>query len=184
MARRKNTDFSKKRNRTGERGFTLIEVLLATAILLVGVVSVAQLVPISIRSNFNNRYDSSAVVIAQRELDQMVYQGLQSTAFTDADGRACNLGSITTSNVVYGNPVIMVGTQVAIDFNAAAVAGYNFTFTDPNDAIGIPYEVRWSVISNVSGTKVVSKRYILGVWKREPGRLMGPVTLDVWVQSQ
>jgi prepilin-type N-terminal cleavage/methylation domain-containing protein len=184
MANRNNMNFSEELMRTGEHGFTLIELLIATAVLLVGVVGVAQLVPLSVRSNFNNRYDTAAVVIAQRELDQMVYQGLQSTTFTDADGRVCNLGSITTSNVVNGNPVIMVGNQVAVNFNAAAVAGYNYTFTDPNDAIGIPYEVRWAVISNVVVTKVVSKRYILGAWKREPGRLMGPVTLDVWVQSQ
>jgi prepilin-type N-terminal cleavage/methylation domain-containing protein len=176
--------FPKERNRTGEHGFTLLELLIATAVLLVGVVGVAQMVPVSVRSNSNNRYDTSAVVIAQRELDQMVYQPLQNTTFTDADGRLCNLGSITTSNVVTGNPVIMIGNQVAIDFTAAAVPGYNLTYTDPNEAIGIPYEVRWAVISNVSGTTVVSKRFILGAWKRDPRRLMGPVTLDVWLQAQ
>jgi prepilin-type N-terminal cleavage/methylation domain-containing protein len=184
MAKQEKICSRKERNGTGQNGFTFTEVLVAVAVLLVGVVGVAQMVPRAVRTNYNNRYDTSAVVIGQRELDQMVYQSLQSTTFTDADGRVCNLGSITTSNVVTGNPVITVSNRAVIDFTAAAVAGYNYTYTDPNEAIPIAYEVRWAVVSNVVGTTVISKRFLLGIWKRDPSRLMGPVTLDVWVQSQ
>ena len=40
-------------------------------LLLVGLVAVAQLVPASILMNYRNRTDSSALVFAQRQLDQM-----------------------------------------------------------------------------------------------------------------
>ena len=59
----------KNRKSTGRRGgFTLVEVLLATVVLLVGVVAVAQLVPISLTVNSANRGDSTALVIEQRVL--------------------------------------------------------------------------------------------------------------------
>ena len=63
----------KNRKSTGRRGgFTLVEVLLATVVLLVGVVAVAQLVPISLTVNSANRGDSTALVIEQRVLEQML----------------------------------------------------------------------------------------------------------------
>jgi prepilin-type N-terminal cleavage/methylation domain-containing protein len=53
---------------SGQSGFTLMEVLVATVILLVGMVAVAQLVPISLTINSGNRTGSTALVIEQRIL--------------------------------------------------------------------------------------------------------------------
>jgi len=47
-------------SRNAERGFTLTEMLIATAIILVGLVAVAQLVPASALLNANNRSDGTA----------------------------------------------------------------------------------------------------------------------------
>ncbi len=55
------------RNRAAA-GFTMIELLIAIVILLVGVVAVAQLVPNAIRSDFRNRYDSTALILAQQQM--------------------------------------------------------------------------------------------------------------------
>jgi len=63
------------RNRAAA-GFTMIELLIAIVILLVGVVAVAQLVPNAIRSDFRNRYDSTALILAQQQMEQMVEQNL------------------------------------------------------------------------------------------------------------
>ncbi|MGB7028961.1 MAG: prepilin-type N-terminal cleavage/methylation domain-containing protein, partial [Candidatus Acidiferrum sp.] len=64
------------RKRNCQLGFTFVEVLMAIVILLVGIVAVAQLVPASISSNSTNRNDSSALVFAQREMDQFLRQPL------------------------------------------------------------------------------------------------------------
>jgi len=66
--------YSSKRLRDGQRGFSILEMMLATIILLVGLVAIAQLVPASILMNYRNRTDSSALVFAQREMDQMLDQ--------------------------------------------------------------------------------------------------------------
>ena len=63
-----------------------MEMLLATLILLVGLVAIAQLVPATILLNFRNRTDSSALVFAQRELDQMLAQPLTAAVFSDSLG--------------------------------------------------------------------------------------------------
>src|SRR5580700_1239130 len=102
-----------KRIREGQEGFSLLEMMLATVILLVGLVAVAQLVPASILLNYRNRNDSTAMVFAQRELDQMLDQPLNSNSFSDALGNACQLGNSasptsTTPAVFFGSPVLVV----------------------------------------------------------------------------
>ena len=164
-----------------QRGFTLIELMIAMAILMFGIVAVAQMIPLSIQSNMRNRYDSTAVVLAERLLNQMINQPLTATQFTDVDGRVIQLGSVVATGLV-GTPIQIVGTTVRVSFAGGATANYGFTYADPNAAIAIPYEVRWTVISNVEGATVVSKRFLVGVWKRDPRGVTVPVTVEATVQ--
>lgn len=169
-----------------QRGFTLIEMAIATLLLLVGLVAVAQLVPAAIRLNTANRYDSTALVIAQRELEGMLNQPLSATAFTDPQGllcpagNTCNLGDPANPNQVVGSPVVMVNSRPMIDFAAATVANYNFSFTDPNDPSGVSYDVRWAVITFTNG---MGKRFIVGVRRRGGNSPFQAVTLDTMVEK-
>jgi len=173
--------------RRGQRGFTLVEVLMAIVILLVGVVAVAQLVPASVGSNSTNRNDSSALVFAQREMDQFLAQPLNLAtnppAFIDAEGFSCNLGDPTQPNVRVGSPVAVIYNQVVVDFTASPVAGYNFTYHDPNDPGEVVYDVRWAVITSTNNGLVTSKRFILGVRKKGGNGIYQPVTLDTMLEK-
>lgn len=170
--------------RRGQSGFTLIEVLMAIVILLVGIVAVAQLVPASIGTNSANRNDSSALVFAQREMDQFLSQPLNATPslFTNEEGFACSLGDSTQPNVVVGSPVVTFYNQLVIDFSAAPVANYSFTYQDPNDPAGVVYDVRWAVIASTNNGLITSKRFILGAKKRGGNGIYRPVTLDTMLE--
>ena len=174
--------FTKRHRR--ERGFSILEMMLATVILLVGLVAVAQLVPATILLNYRNRTDSSATVFAQRELDQMLAQPLISNSFTDSQGFSCNLGNSASPNVVLGNPVVVINNQALINFNGAPVANYSFTYRDPTDPSDTSYDVRWAVILTGNGTGTVySTRFILCVRHQGGSGYFQPVTLDAMVQK-
>jgi prepilin-type N-terminal cleavage/methylation domain-containing protein len=184
--RRKST-----RGCRNQRGFTLIEVLIAIVILLFGIVAVAQLVPASIGSNSANRNDSSALVFAQRQMDLFLSQPLNMSisppAFTetiDAQTFTCYLGDPTQNNVVVGSPIVQFYNQVVIDFSVPQVANYSFNYQDPNDPFGLIYDVRWAVITttNSSGT-ANSKRFVLGARKRGGNGIYNPVTLDTVLEK-
>jgi hypothetical protein len=71
-----------------------------------------------------------------------------------------------------------------IDFAAPLVAGYNFTYTDPNDPFSAPYDVRWAVVTIVNAQQVVTgKRIIVGVFRRGMKTVTLPITLDTMVEK-
>lgn len=179
-----------RKQRFKQSGFTMIETLFATIVMVVGVVGVAQLIPLSIRLNTANRDDSTALVFAQREIDEMVDQPVSATTFSDPQGvlcppaANCNLGNAATPKVPVGSPVIMFNnTRPLIDFTQAAVAGYSFNYTDPDDPFRVAYDVRWAVITYSLAGNATGKRFIVGV-RRTGGNIpLLPVTLDAMVEK-
>lgn len=169
------------RSRRRQEGFSILEMLLATVILLVGLVAIAQLVPASILFNSRNRTDSSALVFAQRQLDQMIDQPLTANSFVDALGNICQLGNPATPNTLQGNNVVFILNQTVIDFGSAPVNGYSFTYQDPADPSGTTYDVRWAVIVTGDGTTAASRRFILGVRQLGAKAFSLPITLDTMV---
>jgi prepilin-type N-terminal cleavage/methylation domain-containing protein len=187
----KHMGMGKRSNsRNGERGFTLTELLIATAIILVGLVAVAELVPASVMLNSNNRSNATALVLAQRQLEAMREVSLNTTTFNDPLGvlcplsTTCYLGDPTQPGQIVGSPVTLdsQGTPV-IDFSQSTVDGYSFTYIDPNDPFGATNDVRWGVITFHNGQVVTGRRIILGVFRRGMKSLTLPVTLDVLVSK-
>lgn len=166
-----------------DQGFTLIELAIASLLLLFGIVAVAQLVPASMRLNSANRNDSTALVFAQREMQQMTGQQLSAISFVDAQGFTCNLGNPSAPNTVVGSPVAIINNQPVIDFGAIRVDGYNFKHADPNDPSGTQYDVRWAVVTTTNGSSVIAKRFILGARRLGGNAPFQPVTLDSVVEK-
>lgn len=163
-------------NRRRQSGFSILEMLLASVILMVGIVSVVQLVPTSLQLNASNRFDTLATVIAQRELDQMVSQPLTVDSFTDAAGQAISLGGANLP----GSPLIQdFSGAEQIDFSADPVSG--FSITNYADVSGAIFDVRWAVIPQTAGGKVISRRIIIGVRQVNANQISVPATLDTWI---
>jgi Tfp pilus assembly protein PilV len=171
-----------------QSGFTLIEALLATIVMLVGLVAIAQLVPISLTINSGNRSDSTALVIEQRVLEQMLDQPLTATTCTapacpDAQATSWNLGTPASARSIVGSPVTVVNNSPAIDFSAGQVAGYSFNYIDPEDPYGATYDVRWAVVTYVNGSVVTGKRILLSSRQIGGTGYFLPMTLDTTVEK-
>jgi len=184
MTRRRNS------GNAAERGFTLTEMLIATAIILVGLVTVAQLVPASVMMNSNNRNNATALVLAQRQLEAMREVPLAKTTFQDPLGvlcplsATCYLGDPTQPLQVVGSPVALDSNNApVIDYSAAPVSGYSFIYVDPNDPFGATNDVRWAVVTYTNGPITTGRRIILGVFRRGMNSPTLPVTLDVLVSK-
>lgn len=170
-------------NRSRQGGFSILEMVIATGVLMVGIIAVVQLVPASLQSNLNNRVDTTATVIAQREFDQIISQPLTPHPFSDADGNPISLGDSSTPGIVVGSPIIP-GSPAAINFTAAPVSQYSIQYADLNDSAGALYELRWAVITNASNGVITSKRYILGCRRiNTPNAGVYPVNLDTTVYA-
>ena len=163
-----------------QQGFSILEMLIASVILMVGIISVVQLVPASLRLNASNRFDTMATVMAQRELDQMLSQPLSTDAFLDKDNNVISLGGPGAP----GASVLMDGQTPMIDFSPGSgtpPTGFYLDVTDQQS--GATFELRWSVIAQMSGGKTISKRIIIGCRQTNALQPMLPVTLDSWVQK-
>lgn len=165
------------------RGFSILEMVLASAILMVGILAVVQLVPVSMRTNMNNRLDTMATVIAQRELDQMLSQPVTVNSFLDKDGNQVNLAGAGAP----GSPLAMDGPTTVIDFSQDPVPGFsilNYTdLNDPNQASPARFELRWAVIPETNAGTVTGRRIIIGCRRTSTNQLLLPVNLDSSVEK-
>jgi hypothetical protein len=166
-------------------GFSVLEMIVASAILMVGIVSVVQLVPASLKNSVGNRMDTMATVVAQRELDQILSQPLSVNVFLDQDGNTVSMGGADAP----GAAVVMSGQSTIIDFSAVTPPdGFSIpSYVDPNDPSKSSFELRWAVFPQVNNVgTVVSKRIIIGCRRNQNvvgGQLFLPVTLDSSIQK-
>jgi type II secretory pathway pseudopilin PulG len=171
------------RHSASQSGFTLIELMMATLVLMVGIVAVAQLVPLAVSRNAANRQDSTALVIAQRELNQLAQsRNLNLPSFTDDLNNLCSLGDPASPGQLVGSAVNLSVNPPMVDFTVAPQPGYSFNYVDPNDPSGLTYDVRWAVVTIVNSGVVTGKRFVLSV-RRLGGQPVLPVTLDTLVEK-
>ena len=168
-----------------QSGFSVLEMILASSILMVGIISVVQLVPASLNSSVGNRLDTMATVVCQRELDQMLSQPLNVDSFKDKDGQIISLGGAGSP----GASALMSGQSVVIDFSLGATppAGFSATMlADPNVPTSPSFELRWAVFPQLNNGAVVGRRIVIGCRRANGGgnqQLLLPVTLDSSVQK-
>jgi hypothetical protein len=133
--------------------------------------------------NTGNRSDSTALVIEQRMLEEMLGQPLTAASCTapvcpDAQATTWNLGSAAMPRTMVGSPVAVVNHSPAIDFSAAQVPGYHLSYVDPEDPYGATYDVRWAVVTYVNGSVITGKRFLISSRQVGGAGYFLPMTLD------
>lgn len=113
-----------------ERGFTLVEAVVAMMVCTIGLVAMAELMAVTLRLQQLGRNSTSAVRLAQDRVDE-----LTTLSFTTAPSMACG-GSITANVANYNNTPLQD----------------NGTPDDPtDDTITKGYTVRWLVAAGPDG---------------------------------
>ena len=81
---------------SSERGFTIVEVLVATVILVIGLVSMAELMAITLRMQMLGKNETAAIRLVQSKFDELV-----AVTFTNASVAVG--GSLTTDVATYND---------------------------------------------------------------------------------
>src|SRR5579864_6602849 len=151
---------------TGERGMTLLELLVAMAVLAIGMTGAMGMVLAGIQSDARNKNDTAAVVLDQEILEQFAaYQNYPQVgqALTIAD---CSTGAARTHQAAVGAGAAPGGSGATLytpgtapfpanvgdidwtqpangGFATAGTVGYAMNYQTCNGDI---YEVRWNVM--------------------------------------
>jgi Tfp pilus assembly protein PilV len=154
-------ELTMKTKRSSQRGMSLIELMIASFVLIVGVLGCAVLIPIAIGTNSRNRQQSNSTVIAQMTMEKILSQAASSSTsltITDCAGTA-NTINVTGSTSGSGATVLSTGS---IDFSVAqgssgAPAGYYMSYTSCGTAgRQSTYDVRWNLQTPSNNVKLIT----------------------------
>ena len=144
---------SKNRRRTlrKQQGMTLIEMMIAMVVLLVGVVGSMALVAYAIGGNGRSRQQSNATVVAQMLAEKISSQKASlSNNLTITD---CAATSTTVDTAAGGATLTSAGD---VDYTQAAVTGYQMFYTDcGTSGKQITYDVRWNITQPTAYVKLL-----------------------------
>lgn len=131
----------KKFSKRNQQGMTLIELMIALLVLLVGVVGSMSLVALSIGGNGRNRQQSNSTAISQMITEKISsVKASTSPTLTLTD---CTGANLTISTAAGGSALLASGD---VDFTQATVANYSLVYTAcGTNGRQTTYDVRWNI---------------------------------------
>ena len=131
---------------------SIIELLFAGVVLVVGFAGVMALMMNAVASNGRNKKDTTATALAQMVLERIQTLPEGSTNTTTVTDCAASPNTWTIDSAVGGSAL----TGGAIDFTAAKVTNYNMQYV-VCDATGqrTTYDVRWHIAAATTHTTYV-----------------------------
>ncbi len=184
MAKSRNNLSAGGARQTSESGLTMLELLIAMAVLAVGMTGAMGMILAGIQSNARNKNDTAAVVLDQEILEQFAaYQNYPAAngfiTINDCSTGSTQLHEAGAAGTVAGNGATLytsatapfpaaVGnidwTQAAPTFATSSTVGYAMNYQTCN---GDMFEVRWNVMlvdseSNIAQLTVSSRQIAAG----------------------
>jgi prepilin-type N-terminal cleavage/methylation domain-containing protein len=145
-----NTQIRSDRYRK-QRGMTLIELMIAMVVLMVGVVGSMALIAYAMGGNNRSKQQSNSTVVAQMLSEKLSSQKASvSNALVVTD---CT-GTSTTVQTAAGGGALNSSGEV--DLTQAAVTGYQMYYTDcGTSGRQMIYDVRWTITQPTTYTKLI-----------------------------
>jgi len=141
----------------GEQGFSLVETLIASFILMFGLLGLASLLSYSVAANLENKSDAFATTLAVRKMEEL--KGQPSSALADG---GCTLNS-----------------SGEIDFSATAAGGYSQTVAGVANQ---SFDLRWNVTTANGLRKIVVAARRSNATKRMLLNVLRPVNIRCFKQ--
>jgi Tfp pilus assembly protein PilV len=139
MTRKERVVNHKPNTVAAEKGFSLIELMIASLVLIIGLASVATMISYSLTSNLITKNESLALSLAEKELER--------------------LKSLSINDTLLAAGGSTVGSNGKISFSGSAVANYNRAVT-VTDAYQVGksanFDVRWNVTDIATNIKKIT----------------------------
>lgn len=147
---------SPQRHSGRQGGVTMIELLVAGMVMMVGFMGVMVLITTAIATNNRNRLDSTGAMLAQAVMEQIksTIVGSGSSSLSDCAGNTFTIDSATGGVALSG---------ATIDYSAATVSHYSMYYVVCNGTQQTTYDVRWNV-------SAVGSNYIVTVGSKMKGQ--------------
>ena len=117
-------------------------------------------------------------------LSQPLNMSISPPSFIDSLKALAVISEIQRSQTLsLAAPLVVNYDQVIIDFTGSPVAGYSFSYQDPNDPAGVVYDVRWAVITVTSNRHGHLETVHSGSRRQGGNGIYKPVTLDTILEQ-
>ena len=161
-----------------QAGFSLIELMIAGALMVTGALAVMGLIMIAIATNSRNKIDSTKTMLAEAVIEEVssTLIGNGEAALSDCAGNTFTINATTGGSKLLGSgthPSDTLGNN--IDFNESAPpSGYqmDYVVTSPCNSTGqyiATYDVRWHVDQIGAGAGTLTNSFLLTVGARKKG---------------
>ncbi|HEV2020930.1 MAG TPA: prepilin-type N-terminal cleavage/methylation domain-containing protein [Terriglobales bacterium] len=154
------------KSRSRQSGMSMIELLIAMLVLVVGMMGSMILVRTAITGNNRNKLDTASTALAQMVMEEIIARPAKvNTAFvtTDCAGNLLTINPTGAASPGAGATVAQATGTIDYNQNLAAVpAGYSMTYITCGDAAAnsanarVTYEIRWNVQTMSANTKLVT----------------------------
>jgi prepilin-type N-terminal cleavage/methylation domain-containing protein len=129
------------------RGFSLIEVMIAMAVLVVGLLGGIVVIAVASANDGRSRLHSTAVTLAESTMEKIVAIP-QSAVGTDAETKMtdCTGNSFMIETAVGGSDLIGSGAFAgSVDFSKPAIGNYAMVYSTCGAGTNVSYDIRWRV---------------------------------------
>jgi Tfp pilus assembly protein PilV len=143
----------------GQRGMSIIELLVAMLVLIIGITGCVCAIPFAIGTNFRNKQQSNSTAIAQMVVEKIMSVPAGSSPTLTLGDCAGNTPNIYTAGSVGGTGA-NVTSSGDIDYTEAQSSiptGYSMNWTTcGSNGQQETYDVRWNIVSPDGAVKIIT----------------------------
>ncbi len=129
------------------RGFSLIELMIAMAVLAVGLLGSIVVIAVSSANNGRSRLHSTAVTLAQSTMEKIVAIPANAVgAGAETQMTDCTGNTFMVETAQGGSDLITSGAFAgSVDFSKPAVGNYSMVYATCGGGTNVSYDLRWTI---------------------------------------